>query len=69
MKLQKLFTAILMVALAFNASEFTSDAKKKDDSNDEENDSSSELKASEAEAEYVAKRIAEILENEFKAQY
>ena len=31
MKLQKLFTAILMVALAFNASEFSSDAKKKDD--------------------------------------
>ena len=46
---------------------FAKDAKKKDDSNDEESDSSSELKASEAEAEYVAARIAEILENGKKA--
>ena len=42
---------------------FAKDAKKKEDSSDEETETVTELKASEAEAEYVAECIAEILKN------
>ena len=50
-----------------NVALFAKDSKKNEDSAGEDADTTTELKASEAEAEYVAERISEILNNGKKA--